>query len=387
MSLPVEVDPTILPAVNMTPDLERAIAAATSAEAIRALVMDEAGKQSAAVAAAAAQTAADAKKAEADVAAAAAHAADTKEFTRTETIGGRDFEFAASSELELERMVNIALRTAYGIQTTDQAAAVGIAVDPAVAAAAAAKAEEQKALARVDLETRFKRGEVSAKDYIEQSGAMDEYLTSRGLSVESLKAAVDQNQNNQFAQSWEEAAEFFRVHTADWPGGDANKHILGLQVAALGLVDAEDKVGALARAFQEMKNSGIIVAHTETATDPAATAAATAVAEAARVAAAAVVPTQTAAQLAVAHAEAELVRVRAAALALKTPSTSSSLFGRSSGTDVVVPVKKTGDQEVIEIPKDATPAEIVDAWKKGQIAQGKDPNAAFMETFRGGSPR
>jgi hypothetical protein len=92
---------------------------------------------------------------------------DPTTFTRTETIGGKPITFEATSELELERAVQGALKAAAELQ---QPAPVEIDYHK-VGRDAAVRAAE-----RADLDLKFKRGEISTPEYLEQSGAVKDYL-------------------------------------------------------------------------------------------------------------------------------------------------------------------------------------------------------------------
>ena len=377
-----------MPELTVTPELKAIIEAATDPEVIRNAIVAEAEKQAAA-AVVDEKTAADkvvADKAAADKAAADAAAAQT--FESVETIGGKEFTFTAGSQAELDHMIANAYKVAYAVQPTERV--VEQFVDPAVAEKQAADKAAADAAAKTELELKFKRGEISASDYIEQSGALASYLERQGVPLSELKKAVEANKGNDYEKSWQEAsADFVKTSAgADWPGGEKNLEILGLKIVALGLSEAKDKVGALAQAYADMKRTGMIFPTTAEGTlspeqQAAAKAAAdkaiadkTAADEAARVAAA----SGTAA--AVAQASAETARAVAAA---RVQSQSSSLFGASSGvgagtsagaTAPAAPAAKT------IIPDNATPAEILQAWKEAQLAGGNDPNRVFMDQFR-----
>ena len=377
-----------MPELTVTPELKAIIEAATDPEVIRNAIVAEAEKQAAA-AVVDEKTAADkvvADKAAADKAAADAAAAQT--FESVETIGGKEFTFTAGSQAELDHMIANAYKVAYAVQPTERV--VEQFVDPAVAEKQAADKAAADAAAKTELELKFKRGEISASDYIEQSGALASYLERQGVPLSELKKAVEANKGNDYEKSWQEAsADFVKTSAgADWPGGEKNLEILGLKIVALGLSEAKDKVAALAQAYADMKRTGMIFPTTAEGTlspeqQAAAKAAAdkaiadkTAADEAARVAAA----SGTAA--AVAQASAETARAVAAA---RVQSQSSSLFGASSGvgagtsagaTAPAAPAAKT------IIPDNATPAEILQAWKEAQLAGGNDPNRVFMDQFR-----
>jgi len=369
--------PVVLPEVTMTPELAKAIQDAVSGPEVRALILAAAEKQLdtstqlAADQAAAEKAAADkivTDKAAADAAAAA------QGVSRVVEIGGKSFTFEGASEAEVDRLELNALKIAYAVREPEAAHAV---VDPAIAAAEAQKAAEAEVLAKVELERKFKLGEISASEYIQQSGALKSYLESEGISLEALREKTEESRDNKFEQSWAQAGAAFQHSPAglDWPGGTKNQELLGLKIAALGLTDAPDKVAALAQAYAELKRTGLyfpngdgdVVVPAPKAAD-AAVAAAQAAADAAAKAAAD--PTVIAAAAA-----------RAAAAA-KVQSMSSSIFGASSGTSgapvlspAVVDAKKI-------VPADASPAEIMQAWKDAQIANGINPNDAFLSSHR-----
>lgn len=377
------------PELKVTPELQALIAAATDPEVIRNAVIAETEKQAAAFAvdekAAADKVVAD--KTAADAAAAAAAAAQT--FESIEVIGGKEFTFTATTQAELDHMIANAYKVAYAVQPNERI--VEQVVDPVVAAKAEADKAAADAAAKTELELKFKRGEITASDYIEQSGALAAYLEKQGVPIADLKKAVESNKGKDYENSWQEAsAEFVKTSAgADWPGGEKNLEILGLKIVALGLSEATDKVAALAQAYADMKRTGMIFPVTSDATltpeqqaaakaaaDKALadkTAADAATAEAARVAAAG-----TAAQV-----SAETARAAAAA---RVQSQSSSMFGASSGVGAgassgAAAAAAPGAKTII--PDNATPAEILQAWKEAQLASGKNPNDVFMDQFRG----
>lgn len=351
----------VLDPVQMNAELEKAIAAQLDPANIRAVILAEAEKQATEKQTADAQ--AVATKAAEDKAAADAKAAEAApSFTRTEIINGRTFNFEGASELDLATQIANAYRVASAFAPTEQVAAT---VDPAVAEAAAQKDIADRAAAKALLDVKFRNGDISAADYIKQSGAMDEYLADQGLSLPALKAAVDQNQSSQFEKSWAQATEEF-LHSpagADWPGGPQNLELIGMKISSLGLVDAKDKVAALAQAYADMKSKNLVfrpevAAATVAVTDPAVVAAqaAAAAAQAARAAAVAATTTPVPARTA-----------------------SSGLFGLSSGPGAATETGRTA--ETVAIDPKASPQEIMDAWKKSQLANGINPDAAFMTQF------
>ena len=239
------------------------------------------------------------------------------------------------------------------MQPTQQVAA------PVVPVVDVAKEAELEAIRQVELEAKFKRGEMSTADYLEQSGAMSAYLAKQGIPVESLKATVERNADAVETQSWADAVEAFKQSPsgASWPGGDKTVMVMNDKIFALGLQDATDKVAALAQAYAAMQSSGTVfpgeaaaAAVTPVVAAPVASAAAAAVA-----APAAVVPV------------------------VRTASQSSTLFGTSSGANEgVSTIAPKGD---VKIDPLASPQEILEQWKRANVAAGKDPNAAFVETY------
>jgi trimeric autotransporter adhesin len=399
-------------AAAVTPELAEALKNATSVADIQSVMRAQLERQSATAVttstADADKAAADAKAAADKVAAdAAAKAAADAEAAKVATpatvsrkvvIAGKEFDFEAGSELELERMINVAFQTAYEVGTRETP------VDPAVAAKAAADKAAADTAARTELDLKFKRGEISTTDYLEQSGAFAEYMAKNGVPLNELKAQVEQGRTAQFTNSWAAATDTFLNSPAgaDWPGGDANKEILGLKLAELGLIDAEDKVGALTKAYNELKGRGVLHPYVPPVQADAAAVAAKAAADKATADAAAAAAAGASSSAAVSTAAAGTTAapgtpeftaaVNAAVVAAltamkaeaekKTPSKSSSVFGASSGA--ISNAAGAAEREVsktVAIPADATPAEIMEAWKQQVAREGKDPNAEFKSVF------
>ncbi len=113
---------------------------------------------------------------------------------------------------------------------------------------------------QTDLELKFKRGELSTQEFLEQSGAIAHYMASHGAPLEQIVQTVQEAQAQQEIESWRDAVQTFLTTAsgADWPGNSKNLEMIGLQIQSLGLVDASDKVAALAQAYQSMKQKGIL---------------------------------------------------------------------------------------------------------------------------------
>jgi trimeric autotransporter adhesin len=370
------------PTITITPELQKAIDAAASPMDITSLIRAEVERQTGAAeaqAAADAKAAADkaaAEKAAADKAAADAVAIPPKKLVKVENINGRDFEFEADSQTELDAMIVNAYRVANGLaQTTD---AVTETPEQTAAREAAEKAAaDAEAARKAELQLKMQRGEITMKEYIEQSDAVGEYLRNQGLSVDALKKTVEATENDKYQQSWADATEVFRTGVgANWPGGDKNVELMGMEILRLGLTDADDKVAALNQAYTELQRRGMIYkdapaqAQAAPATEPPKTE---------------TTPTKTYSESDIQKLVAEAVQKAVAAqVPTKTAPQASSLFGTSYGTtSSAAGTTEAAVKKDIDIPANARPEEILEAWKTAQLSGGKDPNAAFMESFRG----
>jgi hypothetical protein len=178
----------------------------------------------------------------------AAEETPARKVTRRENIGGRDFDFTASSEEQLARDIANAREIADAVQLRD---AQGRFVSPQdqgrIAEEAARKAE---------LDADFRAGRITTEQYLESSGLVGQYLADRGVPLEALQETIAKN----VERSWAEASNVF-AHSefgADWPGGKRNLEILGMTIIALGLSETEDKIAALRAAWEQMKKDGVI---------------------------------------------------------------------------------------------------------------------------------
>jgi hypothetical protein len=237
----------------------------------------------------------------------AAPATPANSFTRAEVIGGREFTFTADTDLELANMIGQAYKVAEAVRPseTDERGSRFFKPEPT------GISEETKA----DLLLRFQLGQLSAADYVEQSGEISAYLERKGIS--GGLDAVQEVVAKKYEQSWQDATGEF-LKNSDWPGGQRNLKVIGLTIQNLGLTDAEDKVGALTAAYNEMKRNGTIFTETPA---PAAT----------------VDPKET--------------------------------------------VDQWKKSQAATVDPKATPQEIVDQWKESQSAAGKNPDEAFSSLF------
>lgn len=117
--------------------------------------------------------------------------------------------------------------------------------------------DAERAAAQADLELRFKRGEISTDQYIAQSGAIDRYLESQGVSMDSLR----ETSNVAFQKSWADAtSEFLSIPGNDWPGGEENMRIVAQLIEANGLTD-RPSADTLAQVIQFAKENGMLAAN------------------------------------------------------------------------------------------------------------------------------
>lgn len=387
-----------MPNVTMTPELEQAVRAASSPEAIQSAIQAELARQTSATEAEAA-TAAAAKIAAEKVTAANAGV------TRTEVIGGQEFTFTGANQAEVDQLVLNAYRVAYAVGGNTGSTREEVQIDPAqanadvVAAQAAADAETAR---QTELGLKFQRGEISVKEYLEESGAVSEFLEKEGISIDALKQSVQKNQDESYKADWQSAtAAFLAGPGAEWPGGDVNKFNLQNTLVALDLMYADDKVEALVKAYEHMKQNGALLPYVppvDAAAQAIGTSSAAGSGGSGDSGSAAVSHTpeelQAIVQAAVSKALADQAVANAAAVeAAKSPRTSSSVFGASSGvagagSSVVgsTEARVRSDVAATAALKDASPAEILDAWKTAQVASGKNPNEAFMENFSSRRP-
>jgi hypothetical protein len=86
-------------------------------------------------------------------------------------------------------------------------------------------------------------------------------LEAAGIDVNALKEFTAAKQGERIQTSWAQAGEAFRNSSAgaSWPGGEANKNILGQIIEDNNLLDAEDKVAALEAAYQFAIENNLLV--------------------------------------------------------------------------------------------------------------------------------
>jgi hypothetical protein len=113
---------------------------------------------------------------------------------------------------------------------------------------------------RADLELAWKRGDITAEQYLEKSGAINTYLTEHGVSPDALVAVTDLVYQN----TWANATEAFlnSPEGESWPGGDENKNILAAILEENGMTDPS--VENLSRAYRFALEQGLLVENPDT---------------------------------------------------------------------------------------------------------------------------
>jgi hypothetical protein len=162
-----------------------------------------------------------------------------KELRKTEMVAGTKLEFVASSQAELTRQILDANRIAATFAEANRATR-------------ASRDVQQEVMDRAEAERKLRLGTITTAEYLERTNAVENYLASQGIDTKKIAG-------EQLQHSWLEAtAEFKRTTGADWPGGTKNQELIGLEIAALDLVNAEDKVAALTQAYEKLKSKGML---------------------------------------------------------------------------------------------------------------------------------
>jgi hypothetical protein len=187
--------------------------------------------------------------------------------SRVVEIGGQRYELQAANEEELKQSELELYRRSFTqpqqqqTQQTQQRDAQGRFV-----------AEPEQQLTETQLmdlqEAKLKHlsGELSDREFA------DVVLANQGVNPDTLREIVEAHTNEKFQQSWANAIEEFRNGPlgADWPGGNRNREALTSLLEQAGLMDAEDKVEALAKTYAYMKQNNMLFENEEIAAEVAA---------------------------------------------------------------------------------------------------------------------
>jgi hypothetical protein len=186
-----------------------------------------------------------------------------RRFAKSIEVGGVKKFFEGDSEIEVERDIAEFFRQQLKATTTETR--TELTRDERGRFTADQGKASENVVDKVELELMFKRGEISAADYLEQSGAIERHLESRGISVDDLKASVQEKQAERYAQSWESATQEFlnSPEGASWPGGQENLKTVGELIQQMDAENAEDKLEALTQAFRYMRENNLVAENPE----------------------------------------------------------------------------------------------------------------------------
>jgi hypothetical protein len=181
-------------------------------------------------------------------------AAASGRVSRVVKIRGVDQTFSASSLLELEKEIGAALQAA--------ATVVERGTQPRDPTSGQFVSKDLNAVEAYELEMKMKRGEITVAQFLAQSGELARHFDQ--LAKDRLNLDPEAVRSANFQKSWASAAEEFLNSEAgkDWPGGEANKEILGQILHENGL-DNQPSAETLARAYQHAKEHGLLVANPE----------------------------------------------------------------------------------------------------------------------------
>ncbi|MBZ5662387.1 MAG: hypothetical protein LAO08_18450 [Acidobacteriia bacterium] len=171
-----------------------------------------------------------------------------KQVTKTAVIGGRNMDFTGT-EADVDAQIASDHKVAEAL--TPDEPITPRSVRPAYAKTQADR--ERDAYDKAQLDIAFRSGQLTTQEYLERTNAIGDYLAEQGFDVEAAANAQSQ-------AGWAQATETFLQSEAgaSWPGGVKNREVLGLELISLGLTDAQDKVAALAAAYESMKKKGLL---------------------------------------------------------------------------------------------------------------------------------
>ena len=98
-----------------------------------------------------------------------------------------------------------------------------------------------------------------------QADVVRRALEAQGIDVDALKEYTASKQDERMAQSWSDAAERFRNSPAgeNWPGGKRNQQTISEIILENGLVETDDKVGAMEAAYKFMVENNLVAENPE----------------------------------------------------------------------------------------------------------------------------
>jgi len=173
----------------------------------------------------------------------AQQAAQTAALSKTITVNGITYALTGTAE-DLTRLETELYRAALQTKTAPSqeqprdAASGRFAAQPTQEELNATATESAR---QADLQLKFQLGQISASDYLTQSGAIEQHLERR--------AAAETN------AGWESATAEFKQSEegGNWPGGEAMRERLGQILTDNNLTATDDKLGALKKAWAIMQ--------------------------------------------------------------------------------------------------------------------------------------
>jgi hypothetical protein len=123
-------------------------------------------------------------------------------------------------------------------------------------------ASELEVAKRADLELAWKRGDITAEQYLEKSGAINTYLTEHGMNPDALATVSDAIYQN----TWQAATEQFLNSEAgaDWPGGADNLALAAQILEQSPELMKQPSAEALATVWQYIKENNLALPNPET---------------------------------------------------------------------------------------------------------------------------
>jgi hypothetical protein len=178
---------------------------------------------------------------------------EPRTFARTVVIAGQKHVLEGASELEVTQKETELFRRVFA--------------EPAARTEPREQPRNERvedAAARAELELKFKKGDISASDYLQQSGAISDYLATQGVPLEELKAQVAAKQNEDFQRSYKDATTKFIARHPEWQGGDKNRETLGRIIIEQNL-DHSDPLRALEHAYDYARKNNMLVENPDVA--------------------------------------------------------------------------------------------------------------------------
>lgn len=120
----------------------------------------------------------------------------------------------------------------------------------------------------LDIQMGLVQGKTEALDkYIANSGVLDRYLESKGLSIDTLKAQTEKTKSNDINAEWTASAKDFMEQTPDFQATEQNNYVMGMMLGELGLT-GKPSVDSYQKAYARMKERKLVYPGTAAPTNP-----------------------------------------------------------------------------------------------------------------------